>query len=256
MFVDDFENNLEKYEDPLAYDKLYNDYKEDLDYIIECVKQDSNPIIELACGTGRLTIPMAKRGLEMIGIDIHAGMLKLAKQKAKEEQVKIHFEQQDCTKLNLLTKASLIYMTGNSFQHFLTNESQNELFQSVKNHLQPNGEFIFDTRNPILNELAIVEETEERYTNSNNQLVIEKSSEAYHHPTQTLHCTTTYEVSKEGQLVETKKDSISLRYTFPMELNRLLVEHGFKLVNLYGSWKKEPFTKNSVSMIIHCRLKM
>ncbi|WP_409271620.1 class I SAM-dependent methyltransferase [Neobacillus sp. SCS-31] len=254
MSVNCFENNLEKYEDPLKYDELYNDYKEDLNYILECVKQETSPIIELACGTGRVTIPMAKRGLKMIGVDIHAGMLNLAKQKAEKENLNIHFEQQDCTKLNLPIKAPLIFMTGNSFQHFLTNDSQNELFQSVKSHLQPNGEFIFDTRNPILAELAIVEESEERYTNSHDQLVIEKHRETYHHHTQILHCTTTYDVVKDGQIIESKQDSISLRYTFPMELERILEEHGFELVQLYGSWKKDAYTKDSVSMIVHCRL--
>ena len=44
-------------------------------------------------------------------------------------------------------------MTGNSFQHFLTNESQDALFASVKRHLNPKGELVFDTRNPILHEL-------------------------------------------------------------------------------------------------------
>lgn len=255
MSTDIFENNLEKYDDPIKYDELYNHHQEDLMYILQCVKQEKSPIIELACGTGRLTIPMAKHGFDMYGVDIHPGMLNVAIRKAKEEQLNIHFEQQDCTKLNLSVKSPLIFMTGNSFQHFLTNENQDALFCSVKAHLQPNGEFIFDTRNPILAELAIAEETEDRYTNSTEQLVIEKNYETYNHQTQILYCTTIYEVMAQGQLIERREEAISLRYTFPMELRRMLDAHSFELIALYGSWKKAEYTKDSVSMIVHCRLK-
>lgn len=255
MFSDIFEGNLEKYADPKKYDELYNEYLQDLAYILECAKKVKEPIIELACGTGRLTIPMAKQGFKMYGVDIHNGMLNLAKQKAAEENLEIQFLQQDCTKLNLPTKSPLIFMTGNSFQHFLTNESQDDLFQSVKAHLLSEGDFIFDTRNPILSELAEIEKTEEQYINNFNQTVIEKHYEEYDHQTQILHCTTTSEVIENGSLFHRNKDSISLRYTFPLELKRLLYSQGFELIALYGSWRKEKFDKDSISMIVHCRLK-
>jgi ubiquinone/menaquinone biosynthesis C-methylase UbiE len=126
--TDLFNTNLEKYENPERYDELYGKYQDDLLYLMEYATGIEDPIIELACGTGRLTIPMAKRGLNMVGIDLHDGMLSRAKQKAAHEQLSILFEQQDCTKLELAYKSPLIFMTGNSFQHFLTNESQESSF--------------------------------------------------------------------------------------------------------------------------------
>ena len=253
MTVDIFESNLEKYADPQKYDELYNNYKEDLHFIMECAEKLTTPIIELACGTGRVTIPMAEHGFSMYGVDIHEGMLDLAKQKADLANVNIHFSKQDCTQLDLPIKASLIVMVGNSFQHFLTNESQSDLLNSVRSHLLPNGEFIFDTRNPILKDLAFVDEVEETYTNHNDQLVTEINREEYNHETQILQCTTVQKVTV-NHVRTTYKDSISLRYTYPMEMRRLLSEHHFELVSMYGSWKKEPFTKESESMIIRCRL--
>jgi 2-polyprenyl-3-methyl-5-hydroxy-6-metoxy-1,4-benzoquinol methylase len=97
--TDLFNTNLEKYENPERYDELYGKYQDDLLYLMEYATGIEDPIIELACGTGRLTIPMAKRGLNMVGIDLHDGMLSRAKQKAAHEQLSILFEQQDCTKL-------------------------------------------------------------------------------------------------------------------------------------------------------------
>ncbi|WP_042475658.1 class I SAM-dependent methyltransferase [Bacillus ndiopicus] len=250
-----FENNFEKYENPEKYDEMYGNYQDDLLYILEYASGIEKPIIELACGTGRLTIPMAKSGLNMVGIDLHGGMLNRAKQKAAQEQLTINFEQQDCTALDLAFKSPLIFMTGNSFQHFLTNPSQDLLFHSVKKHLLPKGQFIFDTRNPNIAELSVVNEYEESYVNNDNQTVLEKHFEEYNHDTQILYCVTETEIIESGQLIHTAKDSISLRYVFPLELHRLLESHGFELINLYGSWKKDAFTKDSISMVVHCQLK-
>ncbi|MBK3493530.1 class I SAM-dependent methyltransferase [Viridibacillus sp. YIM B01967] len=255
MSLNIFEGNLEKYTDPKKYDEQYSHYQQDLKLILEYAAHMNEPIIDLACGTGRLTIPMAKLGFEMYGVDIHNGMLNHAKKKAETENLYIQFLQQDCTKLSLPIKSPFIFMTGNSFQHFLTNESQDDLFTSVKEHLQPKGTFIFDTRNPILHELAVVDETEEKFINKYNQLVIEKHHEEYDHHTQVLHCTTTSEIIKNEKLIDSKKDSISLRYTFPLELERLLNSHDFELVEIFGSWNKTKFDRDSTSMVVHCCLR-
>ena len=176
-------------------------------------------------------------------------MLKYAQYKADAEGLNIHLSVQDCTQLNLPIKSNFIYMTGNSFQHFLTNESQDALFASVKRHLNPKGEFIFDTRNPILHELSTVDISEESIElNGVTTKVISK--EAYNHLTQILECTSTY-ISSNNEY----NDSIKLRYTYPLELKRLLQQHGFELVNIYGSWKKAKFDANSISMVVHAQLK-
>ncbi|GLC89538.1 class I SAM-dependent methyltransferase [Lysinibacillus piscis] len=255
MSIDIFQNNLTKYDNPSKYDALYNDYQDDLLYILEAVKNVKGPIIELACGTGRLTIPLVREGYEIYGVDIHEGMLNLAIQKATKEGLTIQFERQNCTELALPIQSAFMYMTGNSFQHFLTNASQDALFCSVKAHLTAGGTFIFDTRNPILKELAVAEEVEECYMNSFQQLVTEKSYEVYDHSKQILYCTTDGTISDGEEIVAQYSEAISLRYTYPLELQRLIEAHGFEIVALYGSWKKEEFHKDSPSMIVHCRLK-
>ena len=115
---------------------------------------------------------MAKSRFQMVGVDLHEGMLDRAKQKAKEQMVSIEFVLQDCTKLNVPVKCSLVFMTGNSFQHFLTDEVQDALLQSARPRLVKDGIFIFDTRNPLLHELASVDEYEQKYSDkSGNQIV-------------------------------------------------------------------------------------
>lgn len=249
------EENLEKYNDPAGYDALYNEYVQDLAYIEEVAATINGPTLELACGTGRLTLPMAKKGYDMVGVDLHAGMLEHARQKAQEAGLDISFYRQDCTELNLELKSPLIFMTGNSFQHFLTNESQDALFVSVKRHLQPNGHFIFDTRNPILSELAEVYEHTTQKSDHSGIVQMEMETEEYNPLTQILHCTTVMETVEKGEVAHVEKSSISIRYTYPQELFRLIELHGFDLIALYGDWSKSEFTKDSPSMVVHCRMK-
>ncbi|MEN0641903.1 class I SAM-dependent methyltransferase [Alkalicoccobacillus gibsonii] len=247
-----FESNFQKYENPAQYDTLHESYQDDLIYIIEQAQEIHLSIIDLACGTGRLTIPMSKQGLHVIGVDLHEGMLNRARKKATVDNLQIQFEQQDCTELKLNMKSPLIFMTGNSFQHFLTNESQDKLLQSVSRHLEPGGEFVFDTRNPVLAELSIddVSETVEVIYGKRKEV---NHSETYNHSTQILHCVTETVLKEDEETLHTEKESISLRYTYPMELKRLLEAHEFELVHLYGTWKKLVFTKDSPQMIVHCR---
>lgn len=249
-----FEKNLEKYADPEMYDHLYDKYQKDLNLILKWASQD-HTIIELACGTGRLTIPMAHRGFQMIGVDLHDGMLTRARQKAEGVGVPIEFVQQDCTELNLPVKSSLAFMTGNSFQHFLTNEVQDALFQSVRKHLVDEGIFIFDTRNPVLKELSAVDEYEETYVDKNGNQVMERHRDEYDHLTQILNCQTQRQVYRDGTLIAEEQDGISLRYSFPKEMERLITANGFEIVQVYGDWDENELHAESISMVYVCRVK-
>jgi len=247
-----FEENFEKYADPEMYDHLYEGYQKDLNVILEWAKPDE-PVIELACGTGRLTIPMAKQGFQMVGVDLHEGMLARAKQKANEQMVSIEFLLQDCTKLTIPEKSSLVFMTGNSFQHFLTNEVQDALLQSVRQHLVKDGVFIFDTRNPLLHELAAVDEYEEQYSDKNGNQIIEFHREKYNSMTQILHCHTDREIYHEEALIAKEQDGISLRYSFPLEMERMLKDNGFEILQVYGDWDKNELNAKSISMVYVCK---
>ncbi|MBY0122760.1 class I SAM-dependent methyltransferase [Bacillus sp. S/N-304-OC-R1] len=249
-------NNLEKYADPEMYDHLHKDYTKDFNVIVEWAQQygQQQPIIELACGTGRVTIPMAKQGFKMIGVDIHEGMLSLAKEKAENEDLPIEFHLRDCTTLSLPTKSSFIYMTGNSFQHFLTNEQQDALFQAVRHHLNNRGLFIFDTRNPLLHELAVVDKYEQKYIDKKGDRVIEYHSEEYDSLTQMQHCMTKRHIYRKEELIAIEQDGISLRFTFPLEMKRLLHSYGFKILQVYGDWDKNELTAQSVQMIYICQI--
>ena len=146
-------DNFQEYEDPILYDTENDSFTDDIRLLLKWASKSSGPIIDLACGTGRATIPLAEAGCEMIGVDIHKGMLDAAKRKSEKLHLQIKWVEQDCTSLDLNVGSEFIYMVGNSFQHFLTNKDQDSLLISVNKHLKQNGIFIFGTRFPSNEEL-------------------------------------------------------------------------------------------------------
>lgn len=253
MFID----NLEEYDDPVSYDIENNAYLGELPFLMEWASKKAGPIIDLACGTGRITIPLASKGFDLIGVDLHAGMLELAKQKAKEQNVHIEWVEQDCTQLDINCKSPLIYMVGNSIQHFHTNELQDKLLSSIHQHLEEDGVFIFGTRFPSSEELLqpSTEEYWKTYNDPNcNKKVDVYTISNYDALNQIQHYTTIRKYkTDDGKMVDEKRTNISLRYTYPLEMERILSDNGFHIIRVLKDWKGNPISNDSYEMIYVCK---
>ena len=250
-------NNFEEYEDPILYDKENDAYMPEIPFLLKWAAKKQGPIIDLACGTGRVTIPLAENGHKVIGVDIHKGMLDEARKKTAELDLQIEWIEQDCTKLNLHAKSNLIYSVGNSFQHFLTNEAQDELLSSVNNHLEVGGAFIFGTRFPSVEELLQppTEEYWKMYTDRETQQTVDVFTISNYDSLDQIQQYTTIRKYKDssGKIIEEKSTNIRLRYVFPKEMERLLHTHGFEIVHLYKDWNEAPITNDSYEMIYVCK---
>jgi ubiquinone/menaquinone biosynthesis C-methylase UbiE len=250
-------DNFEEYADPVLYDKENENYQDDVDFLRRWVDGISGPIIDLACGTGRATIPLAIEGHELIGVDVHRGMLEEAKRKSGQLPVTISWVEQDCTDLFLNVSSAMIFCVGNSFQHFLTNENQDSLLRSVNRHLVDGGLFIFDTRFPNSEEL-LQPSTKEYWKTyedkeTNSQVAVYTIS-SYDSLNQIQHYTTIREfLNHEKEIVKETRSNIKLRYVYPKEMERLLKTHGFEIINVFGGWDESPITNLNSQMIYVCR---
>jgi len=131
------------------YDKLMYDvnYKEWADYIENIFKKFNiapKLIADLGCGTGSFCIEMAKRGYDMIGIDLSPEMLSYAAQKSKEEGMDILFLNQDMSEFELYGTVDAIVSLMDSVNYILTKNKLKKMFKLVKNYLNPGGIFVFD----------------------------------------------------------------------------------------------------------------
>ncbi|GGD15561.1 class I SAM-dependent methyltransferase [Pontibacillus salipaludis] len=248
--------NLEEYDDPARYDGQNNANKRDIPLLLKWAKKQDGPIIDLACGTGRATFPLARAGYDVTGIDVHQGMLEEAKRKTRAGDT-INWILEDCADLNLHKKVDFIFTVGNSFQHFLTNDSQDGLLASVRRHLKENGVFIFGTRFP--NAYELLSEPEEVFEHSYKDeetgvLVDVYHSSQYDALSQVQYNTTTRRYKNEfDEMINEEKSHIALRFVFPKEMKRLLEKHGLSILHIYGDWEEGPLTSTSKEMIYVCR---
>lgn len=135
------------------YDRFMTDinYGKWADYIIEIFKRNKlgpELITDLGCGTGSFCIEMARRGYEMIGIDLSAEMLSCARQKALEAGADILFLNQDMTSFELYGTVDAITCLMDSVNYVTYKNDLKRLFKLVANYLNPGGLFVFDINSP------------------------------------------------------------------------------------------------------------
>ena len=259
-------DNLEAFADPVDYDRQ-DSSDMGVAFYASLARETGGPVLEIACGTGRVAIPIARQGFAVTGLDVVPGMLERARGKATG--LPVRWIEGDARDFDLDERFRLIFLTGNAFQAFLTNADQEALLGRVRAHLHDEGLFAFETRNPrwrtsegrdevpdglfIYLETRAEEEALPPHTDAHGREVRESRSRTYDHVAQVLHWTSYQRWHEGGAQERTKTTRIALRYTFPQELAALLHHNGFTIARRYGDWDGEPLTAASPSIIVVCR---
>ena len=243
----------EVYWDGRHYDAFNQPYQDDLKFYLAEVRKARGPVLELACGTGRLTIPMRKKGVAITGLDLAAPMLEQARAKAAAAGVNVEFKPGDARSFRLKKKFKLVFMAFNSLQHLGKAEDLRGLFSSVAAHLAPGGRFIFDVFNP--DPLYLIRDTEELlpvayYDDpAGGGKVLVNETYSYDKAAQVSRLTWHYRSEKTGK---TLKKSLNLRCFFPQELLALVQYNDFKVLSRYGDFLRKPFNGASRKQIVIC----
>jgi len=257
-------DNLEEFADPQNYD-IEDSSDTGVAFYTELAQETGGPVLEIACGTGRVSIPIAKLGFAVTCLDIVPGMLALARQKSAG--LPARWVEGDARAFDLGERFRLIFLTGNAFQAVLTRADHEALLERVRVHLSDEGLFAFETRNPrwtklenrgqeykglfALLESRDMEEEGRTYTDDRGRVVRLSRTQVYDHVSQILHWAS-YRRWREGDQEQTKITRIAVRFTFPQELAALLHYNGFSIQRQYGDWNLEPLTAASPSIIVVC----
>lgn len=130
------------------YDRLQDiDYSSFVDYYEKIFsKYGLSPklVLDLACGTGSVTIPMAKKGYDMIGVDLSEEMLHIASEKSRIAKTDILFLNQDMTEFELYGTVDAAICSLDGVNYLTEDGDLDKLFYLVHNYLNPGGIFIFD----------------------------------------------------------------------------------------------------------------
>jgi SAM-dependent methyltransferase len=243
---------LDFYDHPELYDALLPATGH-IPYYLDLARQAKGDILELACGTGQLTLPIAQAGLPIAGLDLSEPMLKLARERAAVANTSIEYAQGDMRDFDLGRKFALIFIARNSLLHLHSTDDLLSAFAAIRRHLAPGGIFAFDIFNPNVRLLAKPAGERspvfQKETEAFGLLTVEDSAD-YDAATQVGHHR--WYISAPG-----KPDAwvlpLDLRSIFPQELPLLLAAGGFHLTSRSSDFELTPFQSASRMQVCLCK---
>ena len=239
--------------DANIYDGL-NIFLSDLQFYKKWMPKNKDAkILELCCGTGRLTLPIAKDGYKICGVDYTSSMLEQAKAKASEAGLEIDFIEADIRTLNLQEKFDLIFIPFNSIHHLYKNEDLFKAFSVIKNHLKDGGLFLLDCFNPNIQYIIEGEKGQsvvaEYITNDGRDILI-KQTMRYESATQINRIEWHYFINGRFHSIQ----NLDMRMFFPQELDSYLEWAGFNVIHKFGDFEEKAFEDQSEKQIFVCNL--
>jgi len=250
------------YLDGKHYDAMHQHLEDDIPFYIDSIEKFGEPVLELACGTGRVTIPLAEEGIDVVGLDLSEIMLKRASEKAKEKGTDIKLIKGDMTDFSLDRRFNTILLPVNSMQRLIELEEYESLFSNVYQHLSEKGTFIFEIFNPdfeiltdALNEDSDKESEVIEYENPYGKGNVQVTENTDFDPSsQILDMKWYYYINDELEAVkEWTVKEWNLRILFPKEIDALLRYNGFKVEKKHGDFDRSEFTRDSNTQVIICK---
>ncbi len=237
--------------DANMYDGL-NTFLFDLEFYKKWLPKDKDArILELCCGSGRLTIPIAKE-YTITGVDNSYSMLEQAKVKAEKEGLAIDFIQADIRTLDLPDKYDLIFIPFNSIHHLYRNQDLFDTLQVVQKHLKEEGLFLLDCYNPNIHYIVEAEKELSKiaeYKTDDGRDVLIKQKMKYENKTQVNRIQWHYFINDSFHSVQ----NLDMRMYFPQELDTYLKWNGFTILHKFGSFEEDVFRDDSEKQIYVCK---
>jgi len=231
----------------------------DLGFYLSLAGDCAGPVLELACGTGRVLLPLARHGARVTGLDISPAMLAVARRKLAqvepEVRARVTLVEGDMSGFSLSDRFGLVLVPFRAFQALLTRDHQRGCLESVSRHLLPDGRFVVNVFHPRLSILAggKREEPPREYQGADGSAICQTGETEYDVAHQMLRSRVRYQVTASGGEVAVHAHTLTLRYLFRFEFEWMLEACGFEVEALYGSFDRSPFTAESPEMIFVAR---
>lgn len=245
------------------YDSAYAAKQDlvDLPFYLELAERIGGPILEVACGTGRVLLPIARKGIEIHGVDNSRPMLEILKNhltsEAHEVREKVTLHEGDMRDFRLGKQFPLIIIPFRPMQHMHTVEDQVNALTTAALHLSEDGILAFDVFYPKFDAITskLGEEVMEFEWSSGHGKVVRRyfRKESVDKINQIFYFTFIYRTLRAGKLILQETEAFQLSYfTYP-HLRALFLLAGLEPVAEYGSFAKAPLENNAEQMIFLLR---
>jgi SAM-dependent methyltransferase len=229
-----------------AYDKIARVYDpwsrsvvEDVPFYVEEAVRSGGPVLELGVGTGRVAVPIAAAGVQVVGVDLSAGMLEVAREQAELSGVDLDLRHGDMRDppVDVGETFPLVICPFRSLLHMETEDDRRQALRAASRGLSPEGRFVFDVFTPSAEDIA---DTHGRFL-EREPGIWERAD--WDETTRTL-------ILRLRSLEA--ESEMSLSWLSVPEWRQLLAEEGFAVEALYGWFDRSPWRGGEDSVWI-CR---
>jgi SAM-dependent methyltransferase len=233
------------YDDAELYDLVAPRDEEMEHFYVEVAGGPSRKVLELACGSGRFTLPLAKGGAQVTAGDLSRTMLERARAAAHVNGVVVDFFELDMRNFQLGMQFDAIVVAANSLMHLHTAEDFAQAFAAIRRHLAPGGVFAFDVFVPSPRLLSLPPEERQwlgTFMHEHLGEVTVEETIAYDPITQISQADWYWSTKAQPEFRHT---TIHMRQIYPQELPLLLHQNGLTLVSRFGGFDRRPLNAES-----------
>lgn len=233
-------------------------YDCDIDFYRSYVKMGTR-VLELGCGTGRVTLPLLKDCSSITAVDLSEQMLTLLQTKVSELdeslRKKLQLRKEDMCSFEWQEKFDLIIFPGVAFSAITAPEGRSACLNCVKRHLAEGGHVIIDMMNPDEGRVSRTgsERKDFEYFDMELNATVRKLSviESHDPRKQTQNIKYTFEIIREGESLNQIEDYFELAYLYPYQAQKLFLDNGFKVHKSYGWYDFSEIDEENKSMQIY-----
>jgi SAM-dependent methyltransferase len=251
--------SLAHYEDAAYYTATYGPRIEDVAYYVSVAVRSRGPVLEYGVGNGRIALPMARHGVEVVGVDHSRPMLTDLRERLEREPLEVRARLRavrgDMRGVRLKRRFPLVIAAFNTVLHLFTRRDVERFLAGVREHLAPGGRFVADLSMPSLRELARTSARPfhaPRFRHPTAGVVVKNREHFDYDPArQVLFVSMEFEpVNAPAQAWVTP---LAHRQFFPQEWEAFLHYNGFEVERLYGDFCQGPLNADSDVMVWHAR---
>ena len=243
------------FDDGDLYDLVGNNIPYGLDFYVGLAREARGPVLDVACGTGRILLPCLQAGVDIEGLDLYEPMLRKLRAKAAVLGLSPRLHQADMSDFSLSRQFALVMIPFNAFIHNMTQESQIRCLTLCREHLLPGGVLVFDTFYPPLEYLSTPPGTrvlEGEVPHPETGLPMRMyDTRTIDRVAQTQHSLNELELlAADGSIATVHRSETSGRYFYKHEMELLLRVAGFARWEICGDFDRRPLTRETDAMIV------
>lgn len=248
MKIHDAYTVFAKYYDEIMATVPYDEWVEYLVNLLQAMDYQPRTVLDLACGTGNISLKLARLGYEVSGIDGSAAMVEVAQKKAGAEGLRVRFSQGDFRTFTVEEPVELVISLYDSLNYLLKEEELTRTFRRVEGALASGGYFIFDMN--TLKRIQDIEEGNSMVEGDDYYLFWNDRVERegpYWHVRLTI-----FVDQPDGSLY--REDEVHTETSYPISrITALLRETGFAVEGIYDEYSMEPGSEESGRIIVAAR---